>query len=166
MTAATPERDTRAETLARIAYETAVRVMLDGNADPGRMPDDGPDFAWDAIGSLERDSWEAAAAAVAAHVANPAAVGEIRHSGYAGPAAHTFTTRCDGFHPIGEQCNLAAEPRPAPELAAAMAETRGYRERLDAIRELCEARLRVVGMVDGKGVARKVIAIIDKPAEP
>jgi len=56
-----------------------------------------------------------------------------------------------------------AEQKPAPELAAAMAETRGYRERLDAIRKLCEARLRVVGMVDGKGVARKVIAIIDKP---
>ena len=46
------------------------------------------------------------------------------------------------------------------------AETRELRERLDAIRKLCEARIRVVGMVDGKGVARKVIAIIDKPAEP
>ena len=31
---------------------------------------------------------------------------EIRHSGYQGAAAHTFTTTCDGFHPISEQCNL------------------------------------------------------------
>jgi hypothetical protein len=50
----------------------------------------------------------------------------------------------------------AQEPQRAPELAK-------LRERLDAIRKLCEARIRVVGMVDGKGVARKVIAIIDKP---
>jgi hypothetical protein len=55
-----------------------------------------------------------------------------------------------------------AEPKPAPELAAAMRETRTVREGLDAIRDLCEARMRIVGMVDGKGVARKVIAIIDK----
>jgi hypothetical protein len=28
--------------------------------------------------------------------------------GYQGAAAHTFTTACDGFHPISEQCNLPA----------------------------------------------------------
>jgi hypothetical protein len=56
----------------------------------------------------------------------------------------------------------APEAKPAPELAAAMRETRTVREGLDAIRDLCEARMRIVGMVDGKGVARKVIAIIDK----
>lgn len=32
-------------------------------------------------------------------------------------AAHTFTTRCDGFHPVGEQCNLPDTGYgPAPEL--------------------------------------------------
>jgi hypothetical protein len=59
----------------------------------------------------------------------------------------------------------AAEPQPAPELAAAMAEGTKLRKRLDAIRKLCETRIRTVGMVDGKGVARKVIAIIDKPED-
>lgn len=76
------------ETPGRAAYEAAVRVMLDGDTEAGRIPDDGPDFAWDAIGSLERASWEAAAQAVIA----------------------------------------AQQPQPAPELAAAMAETRGLRE--------------------------------------
>ncbi len=58
---------------------------------------------------------------------------------------------------------VPAEPKAAPELAAAMTETRLTRERLDAIRNYCDAKIRMVGMVDGKGVARKVIAIIDKP---
>ena len=30
-------------------------------------------------------------------------------AGYQGPAQHTFTTACDGFHPVGEQCNLPAD---------------------------------------------------------
>jgi hypothetical protein len=30
--------------------------------------------------------------------------------GYQGAAAHTFTTGCDGFHPVGEQCNLSNVP--------------------------------------------------------
>jgi hypothetical protein len=33
---------------------------------------------------------------------------EIKPTGYQGPAAHTFTAGCDGFHPVGEQCNLPA----------------------------------------------------------
>jgi len=49
------------------------------------------------------------------------------------------------------------------ELRAAMAETRIVRERLDAIRKYCEAKIGMVGMVDGKRVARKVIAIIEHP---
>jgi len=44
-------------TPGQAAYEAAVRVMLDGDT-----PDQ-PSFAWDAIGSLERASWEAAARA-------------------------------------------------------------------------------------------------------
>jgi hypothetical protein len=35
--------------------------------------------------------------------------------GYQGAAAHTFTTGCDGFHPIGEQCNLAPGGQPDDE---------------------------------------------------
>jgi hypothetical protein len=50
-------------TPGQAAYEAAVRVMLDGDTAAGRVPDDGPDFAWDAIGSLERASWKAAATA-------------------------------------------------------------------------------------------------------
>jgi hypothetical protein len=40
----------------------------------------------------------------------PVPGGEITFTpvGYQGPAAHTFTTGCDGFHPVGEQCNLPA----------------------------------------------------------
>jgi hypothetical protein len=52
------------KTAGQAAYEAGVRVMLDGDIAADRVPDEGPDFAWDAIGSLERDSWEAAAQAV------------------------------------------------------------------------------------------------------
>lgn len=37
----------------------------------------------------------------------------VKLAGYQGAAAHTFTAGCDGFHPVGEQCNL---PAPASDL--------------------------------------------------
>jgi hypothetical protein len=99
----------------------------------------------------------------------------------AGLIADALSPGCDD---TGDDCPVHGEPKAAPEqaaetpeqawerrtqaagtapeLAAGVRETRLMRERLDAVRELCEARIRVVGMVDGKGVARKVIAIIDK----
>jgi hypothetical protein len=60
-----------------------------------------------------------------------------------------------------------AAARPVPELGAVAyeaAETGELRERLAEIRKLCEHRLNLVGMVDGKGVARRVLAIIDRDA--
>lgn len=42
--------------------------------------------------------------------------------GYQGAAAHTFTTGCDGFHPIGEQCNLAPGEQPGDEYRLTAAE--------------------------------------------
>ena len=64
-------------------------------------------------------------------------------------------------HPaIGDKSREAWEAG-AKAVIASAAERDEAREKLASIRELCEKRLRVVGMVDGKGVARKVIAIIE-----
>ena len=61
-----------------------------------------------------------------------------------------------------EALNLAA----AALTAAHQVRVADVRERLDAIRKLCEARLRVVGMVDGKGDRhhRQAAAVSDRTA--
>jgi hypothetical protein len=51
----------------------------------------------------------------------------------------------------------------APELAAAMAESRELRAMLADVGRLCESSLNLPGiMVDGKGLARRVLAIVNR----
>lgn len=52
--------------------------------------------------------------------------------GYQGAAAHTFTTGCDGFHLIGEQCNLPADPHHQQPAKVIVVERDGHPARLFA----------------------------------
>lgn len=141
-------------TAGQAAYEAAVRVMLDGDTEAGRVPDEGPDYAWDAIGRLERDSWEAAAqAAIAAQQPQPAP-GDTEAAFASGVRVRTvpctasghdgdhLQVRTNGHWVCGRLLaslladgvpDEAAEKIPAnmpaaPELAAAMAESNRYRQ--------------------------------------
>lgn len=77
--------------------------------------------------------------------------------GYQGAAAHTFTTGCDGFHPIGEQCNLAPGEQPGDEYRLTVAgQARAYAEAagmLDLYREALERLADVDTPVLGEGLS-------------
>ena len=158
--------------------------------------DGGPDFAWNAIGSIERDSWEAAAFAAAPAFA--AQLANVKRIVVASGKTHAWKIRQllalvgeipapDDDEPKaapGRECNALEEiaravqgctdagiphdyewileqaldglgwlpdewerrkpePKPAPELAAAMRETRLITERVTAVAQGLETRARI-----------------------
>ena len=128
-------------TYGQIAYE-AYRSHTNGKsiATGDSIP------VWDDLDERIQAAWMVAGVAVMDQALEDGVA--ITPTGYQGAAAHTFTTGCDGFHPIGEQCNLPA----APEPAAAMAET-------TKIRELVQDILGTFGSPSGDGYRARVGAM-------
>ena len=166
VTAQTPERDTRAETLGRIFHAAYTAVM----------PRSHTYYAWEGASGQLKSAIEAGAAAVAAHVANPAAADYDSAADLGAAYADleseirvAVSLHCTG---PGIPCDLClretgramkaiddyardvaqherTRERPAPELAAAMAETR-------ELRELLEEILRTYGDSSGDGWRSRV----------
>ena len=71
----------------------------------------------DEDGYIEQIDYKVADALMLAAIAELGAPrAQITLTGYQGAAAHTFTAACDGFHPIGQQCNLPAVEQPVTTL--------------------------------------------------
>ena len=116
----------------RAAYEASLIVIgedLDGNPLP-----------WASLPPKHREAWRAAADAAVM-------LASFTPVGYQGPAAHTFTTACDGFHPVAEACNLPlGEPADDPaDLAVSIA-------------DLTPEVLRDILLVVGEDIPAEVIA--------
>ena len=65
---------------------------------------------WNALSAKQRVDWRAAADAVRMMLDMPRDVLTYTPIGYQGPAQHTYTTACDGFHEPG-QCPRTDAPK-------------------------------------------------------